>query len=104
MKQSVKTCPMSVYTLPCIDDGNIVGKRGKVLVSSKEVCLRFGSLDAVAVGEAIDHIDGVSTSHRYWALPDGRRFDVIEVTDQPSPRGQLSVEEAELLRVWLRVT
>lgn len=89
-----------VYTLPVIDDdGSITGKRGRVLVQSRGVVLR-GALDDVAVGEAIEHIEGALVGHRWWVLPDGRRFEEIAVSGEPNPRGELPVA---VRIVWRRV-
>lgn len=89
---------MIIYTLPVVDeDCRIAGKRGRVLVQSREIVLRSCALEDVAVGEAVDRIDGAPSGHRWWVLQDGRRFDEIEVTDKPNPRGKLRKEEFKVL-------
>lgn len=92
-----------VYTLPVVDmDGHVTGKSGCVLVRSREIVLRICALEDLGVGEAAQ-TDAIPAGHRWWVLPDGRRFDEVQVTDKPNPYGQLQMSEANLLHVWLRV-
>jgi hypothetical protein len=94
-----------VYTLPVVDnDGAIAGKRGKVIVSSRELILRAViNPEQIEVGEAVKFPQAMGNlPGAMYVAPNGFRFDRVTVTRYPNPRGDLLKDETDVFDVWVR--